>query len=324
MKINYSELFKFIIFSAILSISITAITGLIPNPPDASIIGTEYYGLPIYWLTKIPLQNETNFIVTNFVLDFLIFFTISGLSLYFISRRKAGVQRSKGLKFITIFSLSAFLTKIVSEFIHEVLGHGLFVLLFGGTITKIDISLSWPYEFSSIGWSGSFTGWQMAWIHGGGILISLIFTGIIQAFLVLKVVKNWASTSALLWLSFWTFLNPTGYLIIGGISPFGDISDLIKDGILTKQISLFIGLSIFLLGLFSLSKIFSDIIYRTELAADKRKIRFYLFLFWLLIFPLTVVAFLGHDWPIVYLLMGLIPAFASLFIPIKTQAKKSP
>lgn len=321
MEIDLNKLSKFMIFSAVLSISITAITGLIPNQPDASIIGADYYGFPKPWLVKIPLQQETNFIATNFVLDLLIFFILSALLLIIVSWQRARIGKNRGLKLLTLFSLSAFLTKIVAEFVHEVLGHGLFVLLFGGKITEINISLLWPYEFSSIGWSGSFTSCQLPWIHGGGILICLIFTGILQAVLVLKVVKNWQLASVLFWLSFWTLLNATGYLILGGISPFGDVSDLISDGVLTKQISLFIGLSIFLTAFFSLSRIFSGIVYRTGIAINKTKIRLYLVLFWLLIFPLTLVAVIGRGWPIVYLPMGFLPAIATLFIPIKILAK---
>lgn len=305
------------VFSTVISVSITAITGLIPNSPDASIIGVDYYGFPKPWLVKFPLQYETDFITTNFILDFLIFFILSILSCFIVDRRKTWIKKSEGLKFLAVFSISGFFMKIVSEFIHEVLGHGLFVLLFGGKITKVNISLSWPYKLSSLGWSGSFSGWQMSWIYGGGILICLIFAGILQALLILKVVRNWQSESFLFWLSFWTLLNSTGYLIIGGIHPFGDVSELISAGILTKQNSLFIGLSIFLLALFSLSRIFSDIVYRSGVAVNKKEIRSYLFLFWSLTFLVTAVAIIGRGWPIVYLPIGFIPAIATLFIPIK-------
>jgi len=45
---------------------------------------------------------------------------------------------------------SGFVMKILSEVVHEVFGHGLFVLLFGGEITGLRISVLWPYELSRI------------------------------------------------------------------------------------------------------------------------------------------------------------------------------
>jgi len=45
------------------------------------------------------------------------------------------------MKFLSIFLSIGFITKILGEVIHEVMGHGLFILLFGGTVTRVHISL---------------------------------------------------------------------------------------------------------------------------------------------------------------------------------------
>ncbi len=50
------------------------------------------------------------------------------------------------MKFLSIFLSIGFIMKILGEVIHEVMGHGLFILLFGGTITRVHISILWPYE----------------------------------------------------------------------------------------------------------------------------------------------------------------------------------
>jgi hypothetical protein len=63
-------------------------------------------------------------------------------------------------KFLAISLVIAFVTKVIGEIVHEVAGHGLFIVLFGGQITSIHISLLWPYELSYIGWSGSFMRWH--------------------------------------------------------------------------------------------------------------------------------------------------------------------
>ena len=49
------------------------------------------------------------------------------------------------VKFLSIFLSIGFIMKILGEVIHEVMGHGLFILLFGGTITRVHIALLWPY-----------------------------------------------------------------------------------------------------------------------------------------------------------------------------------
>lgn len=47
-----------------------------------------------------------------------------------------------------MFVVAAFATKIVAELTHEILGHGFLVLLFGEEITRIYISVLWPYNLT--------------------------------------------------------------------------------------------------------------------------------------------------------------------------------
>ena len=52
------------------------------------------------------------------------------------------------VKFFAEFLLMAFFMKIIGEFVHEVMGHGLFVTLRGGgRITEVYLSILWPYAF---------------------------------------------------------------------------------------------------------------------------------------------------------------------------------
>ena len=138
-------------------------------------------------------------------------------------------------KFLGLTLFTAFVTKVVGEFVHEVMGHGFFILLFGGEIVDVHLSILWPYELSYIVWRGTFLPWQHTWIAGGGILVCLIVSGMLQTLLLFNIVKDWRLSTLLLWLALWTFLNPTGYLIIGGISPFGDVAALINDGVLLNN-----------------------------------------------------------------------------------------
>ena len=110
-------------------------------------------------------------------------------------------------KFLMVFLPLGFVAKILGEVVHEVMGHGLFVVAFGGRITNINISLLWPYKLSGIGFShppGGFQPWQEILVDGGGIIICLAVSFIVQLILLLSFSKrgNWVVSSMLFWLAF--------------------------------------------------------------------------------------------------------------------------
>ncbi len=219
------------------------------------------------------------------------------------------------VKFLMAFFFFAFVMKIIGEFVHEVMGHGFFVLLFGGKIVRVYISLLWPYELSNIVWNGNFEAWQMSWIDGGGILVCLIVSCVLQISLLLGIVRDWRFSSPLFWLSFWTFLNPTGYLIMGGIRPFGDVAALIGEGVLTQGTSIAMGLIIFLAAFFSLSKIFRDMFLKVGIIRKIRDLQISLSLFWLLIPLTTAMTLIGLKQPLFYLPVSFIAIILALFAP---------
>jgi hypothetical protein len=222
-------------------------------------------------------------------------------------------------KFLAISIIIAFVTKIVGEIVHEVAGHGLFIILFGGQITSVHISLLWPYEFSYIGWSGSLMLWQQTWIAGGGILVRFIVSGILQILLLFNLIKDWRIFTVFFWLAFWTFINPTGYLIIGGIKPFSDVASLIADGVLTQTTSLLIGVAIFFIAFLSLSKILMIQLTATQIAKNIKQLRLSLALFWTIIPVATAITCLGMRLPLFYLqvftMLSLLPLPAASIAP---------
>ena len=221
--------------------------------------------------------------------------------------------------FLAVFLPAACIMKVLGEVVHEVLGHGFFVLLFGGDIVKVHIALLWPYEFSYISSNGSFAAWQRTWIHGGGILVCYIISFALQALLLLKNIKEWRLSTPLFWLAFWTFLSSTGYLITGGLRPYGDVAALIADGVLTPETSLLLGLLIFVAGFFALSKILMDQLIDTHLIRNTRELRIALALFWFLIPVITAVYCLGRRLPLGYLQLftslSVIPVLVAIFTP---------
>ncbi|KUO40887.1 MAG: hypothetical protein AVW05_03150 [Hadesarchaea archaeon DG-33] len=226
------------------------------------------------------------------------------------------------LQFLSIFLSVGFIMKILGEVIHEVIGHGFFVLLFGGTITRVHIALLWPYELSSIRFSPPANGFepsQLAWIAGGGILICLIISYLLQLFLLFRK-SSWPISISLFWLAFWTFINPVGYLIMGGIKPFGDVANLINRGILTQEIVLALGLFLFLLGFFSLSRILGESLIKTRVI---KKVKNGIVLFWFIIPFITLVNLIGYGQPWISFPISFIPVLlAYAYTPLKDRLFK--
>jgi len=191
--------------------------------------------------------------------------------------------RVRGIDRFWVFTLAflsaGFVMKIVGEAVHELLGHGALALLFGGRVTDFYISLIWPYEFSYVRLSiPDATSSQMMWVIGGGILVSAVVSYSVQAFLLWKKLR-WEFSVPLFWLSFWCYVNATGYLIVGGVYPFGDVEELIHLGVLTSSLALVIGAALFLVGFF----IISGILRRTLATFLKKKTRWWILAFWFII-----------------------------------------
>jgi len=227
--------------------------------------------------------------------------------------RRSGVQIPAGPPhiFLVVFVVSGFLMKFLSELSHE-LGHGVFVLLYGGRIIQIYVSLLWPYEQSYIRWSLP-TGLgpeAMAWIYAGGIVVNLLLSFSIQAFL-LKRKLSWKFSSPLVWLSFWCYVNSTGYLLVGGFRPFGDVAELIRLGVLTAFSSLILGITLFFTGFIFLSQILLRLF---TAFFTRRTAKFAVNIFWVQI-PVLVALAASRVGAFAFLLTaGFIPVVFSLVL----------
>jgi hypothetical protein len=154
---------------------------------------------------------------------------------------------------LAFFVATGLITKVVAEIMHEVGGHGFYVLLFGGRVLGVHISLLWPLQSSYIWWSlpdlGSL---EQALVMGGGILNCVIVSFILQLFLFLRP-QPWRLAVPLLWFAFWNYISSAGYLLSGGFGAFGDVAELIKMGFLTGVSSFLLGLAVFIFGYLLLS-----------------------------------------------------------------------
>jgi hypothetical protein len=216
--------------------------------------------------------------------------------------------------FLTVFIITGFAMKILAEFVHEVLGHSLFVVLFGGEITNLYISVLWPYESSYVCWNlQNATSMQLAWIYASGIIVCMVLSFIIQAFLILKGRVWFHFEIALFWLAFWSLLSSSGYLLIGGLAPFGDVKELIELGVLTGMFSVFLGLAAFVISFVVLSAILKRVLVEV-FSLEKAKLG--VSLFWLMIPFLAAVMVVSpeRNLNLAYLPLAFVPALISFLM----------
>lgn len=214
-------------------------------------------------------------------------------------------------RFILVFIFMSFIVKILVEIIHEIFGHGLVVLLAGGKINSFTISWLWPLELSSISWHlpSDITPLIRGCVIAGGIFACIItYFSSLAVLHFIQFEKRIFLTIFLIWLTFWSLLNSTGYLIIGGLSPFGDISQLIQLGFLTQLSSLLLGLGLFGIG-FVLLSINLDQFFSIHYSANKE---YFVVIFWGLVPFLTFLTILGYNFPLYVIFPSFIPMGATL------------
>ena len=231
-------------------------------------------------------------------------------------------DRDRIVLFIVLFIVLGFVIKIPSEVIHELVGHGTFVVVFGGVILEVHISLLWPYELSGIlfNFPAGISEVQLALVMSGGIVACLVASFALQILLLLKRSKYLWLELSLFWLAFWCLMNSTGYLIIGGLAPFGDIWWLIGHGFLNPILSVVIGVFFFLIGFWLLSSIL-----RRNLARiiPENRVRLGITVFWLIVPVLVVFTTLGWgSLQFEYLAISFIPVLTSWFMEYQLKRKK--
>ena len=158
--------------------------------------------------------------------------------------------------------------KITSEFIHE-MGHATFVLLLGGTVKGMSISVEWPFTTSYTSWElQDPSSLQIGLISIGGILFDLVTTVSGQVLLISRKRMNQFAAIALFWLSFWPYLSSVVYLVMGAFIPFGDILDLTKEIAVPRLWIGVVGFALLISNTYSLSLILREIFSRVLQTAN--------------------------------------------------------
>jgi LEA14-like dessication related protein len=169
-------------------------------------------------------------------------------------------RRREYARFLLTFLFLGFMMKVVSEFIHE-MGHASFVLIFGGRVTGMSISVEWPFTLSHTRWElQNPTDIQIALISVAGIVFDVITSLAGQTILRTRKEIRPFLAIAMFWLSFWPYLSSVVYLVIGAFYPFGDVLDLIGAVPLPQILIGTIGVILLISYTYSLSLILKDIL----------------------------------------------------------------
>jgi hypothetical protein len=216
--------------------------------------------------------------------------------------------------------------KYISEFTHEILGHGGFGFLLGGTLVNYYISWIWPLEFGyafvnlPLGSSSTLR----AIVASGGIIScaigALISHIIIYSFNKKREIRNsylFILFHFIFWYGVWGFMNSAGYLLVGALLNFGDIGQIV---LLTGINNIFF-ISIGFIELFILYFFISINTYTLFGPLLHLKQKWIIFGIWLLI-PIVYLLFIFNPMitisfhlSIFLLPVMFIPSIFTLFIP---------
>lgn len=114
-------------------------TGLVENPPSASIIGYRYYGHPLVWRVTRTFELPAEYILTNLAIDAAFWIIISSLVLVFAERIVLPWLKVDAKGRTLLLCLVLFLPLgVVMDLVHES-GYALWGVAVGGRLTYMQI-----------------------------------------------------------------------------------------------------------------------------------------------------------------------------------------
>jgi len=147
--------------------------------------------------------------------------------------------------------LTCYLFRVISEIFHEILGHGLITVLFGGKVNGVQISLISPLDTSYITLDqDNLTYEQQLIAVSGGMVVDLSISFLLQAILLLRRI-DWKFSIPMVWLAYWCHSNDTGIIIGNALTGLeGDMTGLIEAGVISAPLALMVGIILYFLGFF--------------------------------------------------------------------------
>ncbi len=131
---------RLLIIAAVFGASVSLGTGLVENPPRASIVGYRYYGHPLVWRVTRTFELPVEYILTNLAIDaafWIIIFSFTSVALGRVVLPRLGVD-VKGrplLLLLVLFLPLGFAMDLVHESGHALWGTGV-----GGRLTYMKVA----------------------------------------------------------------------------------------------------------------------------------------------------------------------------------------
>lgn len=279
-----------ILFSIFFSLST-----IIYRVQEISVISVRkiYYGWPFQWLQNttflIPPSGPIYSIrLVELLLDIAIMFAISAAISYLSVSKdmnaKAVSRQGIGIR-IAFLVIAAYLTRILSCAIHEVMGHGLWALAMGAHVIHANVTY---LGFGWCSWEPPLIGIKGLLAIAGGIISSFSAGAAILSFLYyLPRLGGFYSRLVLFLLGFWITITQSSYLIVGGLTGYGDIGSISHSLGIVPLYFAALGVPVFVLVFFVVSVLFFRELGRMFPSTDQKKL---LSTFWLTI-PILVVTF---------------------------------
>jgi len=292
---------------------------------DPAIISVRVvrYGFPMTWLKAttviLPISSTTYTLlwfelIVNIVFYLGLSLVISFITLRATQHREATTKSSLWARVLFV-ALVAYLTRLLSCGIHELLGHGLWAWIFGAD--RVWIHVSW-LGFGWCRYDPPLEGVARVMATAGGLINTFTIGASIVTFLFLVRKKGgFYLRFFLFWLGFWTTITQASYFLLGGLTGYGDPGSLhLLTGIPLSFFILF-GFGLFLLVYLAISVLFLAEV--TNLFPEYRQ-KTLLFEFWITI-PIQVISFMVSpehkmSFQMFFLLLfaSMIPSLLSLLL----------
>lgn len=311
---------RFLFFTILIYFLTMAMFTFIYSVRQPSIISINVtdYGFPFLWLrittnTVGPENMRAGVNVVNFILDVLTYLVISLIAAYFLIRRSTRFSEISGRTGLVIVGIlvAAYFSRLLSGAVHEVIGHWLWAKLLGAQGLNIDIS--WIGHGLTT-WVGGLTPRETAVVVAAGIITSSIIGWAVIIYLYItrnKLHRNRYLRIPLLWIGSWLVLIQSGYMMLGGLTGFGDVGRLNELLNIPLDSFILVGFLLFVLSYISISLLFI-----TDISSlfDESNRRLSLTLFWIIV-PLLLVSFnLTYAYDIPYLTYAVVVVLS--FVPI--------
>jgi hypothetical protein len=267
--------------------------GFTVSDPSIGLVKIVRYGFPASWLRAVipmlpPGPPQYLVLWPELLVDVSFWLAVS-LALALLTmraaKREAPATASLSSKLLLVV-LVAYPTRVLACAIHEFLGHGLWAWVFGAY--HVQVYVSWL----GFGWCRA-QGMNDAYLarvlfSAGGLLNTFLIGAVILAFLYLAPHRGgFYLRFSLFWMGFWAAINQASYLLLGGVTGYGDPGAL--SALTGVSLAVFVALGV---GLFLAVYVAVSVLFLSEVTRlfPEYRAKTLLFAFWLSI-PFQVVLF---------------------------------